>query len=216
MHGAEMRAALLEAAERLVDDGGVEALSVRAVADAVGTSTRAVYSAIGSRDDLVAALANKTLRAMGEDLGRLPVHDDPIEDLVNVGADVFRPFAMAHPGLFRVAFHNTRAAERAGPLVADDTLIEPAVTNFVLLMERVQRLEPAGLLGGWSVPAAVVAHSALCEGLATFELSTTLLTAGADELWRGAIRSLVTGFATAAPPGRATRKAVRRPRRGAS
>jgi len=49
-HDEATRAALLEAAERIVADRGPTALSVRAVAEAAGTSTRAVYSLFGSKD----------------------------------------------------------------------------------------------------------------------------------------------------------------------
>ena len=47
-HDARTAAALLEAAESVVQSDGVDALSVRRVADEVGTSTRAVYSLFGS------------------------------------------------------------------------------------------------------------------------------------------------------------------------
>src|SRR5439155_11943550 len=43
--------ALLDAAEELVQHSGVEARSVRAVADHVGTTTRAVYTVYGSKAD---------------------------------------------------------------------------------------------------------------------------------------------------------------------
>ena len=57
-HDERTRAALLAAAERIVAEGGPAALSVRAVADAAGTTTRAVYSLFGSKDGLlVEALA---------------------------------------------------------------------------------------------------------------------------------------------------------------
>ena len=47
-HDEATGVALLDAAERLVATGGVGALSVRAVAEAVGTTTRAIYSVFGS------------------------------------------------------------------------------------------------------------------------------------------------------------------------
>ena len=47
-HDAGTAAALLDAAERIVESEGLAALSVRRVADEVGTTTRAVYSLFGS------------------------------------------------------------------------------------------------------------------------------------------------------------------------
>ena len=47
-HDAHTRAALLDAAEQLLAEGGPDAVTVRAVADRIGESTRAVYSQFAS------------------------------------------------------------------------------------------------------------------------------------------------------------------------
>src|SRR5262249_643633 len=52
LHGEATAGALLETAERIVDSEGLEALTVRRVAEGAGTSTRAVYSVYGSKDGL--------------------------------------------------------------------------------------------------------------------------------------------------------------------
>ena len=63
-HDERTRAALREAAERLVAAGGPGALSVRAVAEEAGTTTRAVYSVFGSKEGLVVdALARDAFAA---------------------------------------------------------------------------------------------------------------------------------------------------------
>jgi AcrR family transcriptional regulator len=46
-HDQATAEALLDAAERTVQAAGLEGLSVRGVADDVGTTTRAVYSVFG-------------------------------------------------------------------------------------------------------------------------------------------------------------------------
>jgi AcrR family transcriptional regulator len=76
--------ALLEAAERLVQSGGADAVSVRRVADEVGTSTRAVYSLFGSKEGLLAALGTRAWELVAEGLDRLAVTDDPAQDVVDV------------------------------------------------------------------------------------------------------------------------------------
>ena len=50
---------LLDAAERIVEAKGLDSLSVRVVAHATGTTTRAVYSLFGSKDGLVVALGKR-------------------------------------------------------------------------------------------------------------------------------------------------------------
>src|SRR5438105_9478636 len=106
-HDARTAAALLEAAERIVEESGFESLSVRGVADQVGTTTRAVYSVFGSKDRLVSALGARAFELLGERVSRLPVTSDPRADLVDAGVRGFRLFATSHPALFRLAVQRT-------------------------------------------------------------------------------------------------------------
>ena len=55
-HNAATRAALLQAAEQMIATHGMDALSIRGVADAVGTTTRAVYSLFESKAGLLLSL----------------------------------------------------------------------------------------------------------------------------------------------------------------
>jgi AcrR family transcriptional regulator len=95
--------ALLDAAERLVAADGIEALSVRRVAGAVGTTTRAVYSVFGSKDGLVVALGARAFDLLRAAIDLVPATDDPAADLVEAGVGVFRRFVLQHPALFRLA-----------------------------------------------------------------------------------------------------------------
>src|SRR5215213_11815837 len=98
-HDERTATALLDAAERLVTEAGLEALSVRRVADAVGTTTRAVYSLYGSKDHLVVALGVRAFDLLRAAIDSLPSTDDAADDLVAAGAVVFRGFALQHPAL---------------------------------------------------------------------------------------------------------------------
>ena len=64
-HNEATATALLEAAERTVQAAGLEALSVRGVADDVGTTTRAVYTLFGSKDGLLVALGTRAFAMLG-------------------------------------------------------------------------------------------------------------------------------------------------------
>ena len=81
-HDACTAKALLEAAERILQEGGVEALSVRGVAARIGTSTRAVYSVFGSKERLLVALGVRAFEMLGAGVAALPVTDDSAADLV--------------------------------------------------------------------------------------------------------------------------------------
>ncbi len=106
-HGAKTAAALLHAAERIVQTDGLEALSVRRVARDVATTTRAVYSLFGSKDALVVALGRRAFELLGTAIEGLASTDDPAAELVEAGVAVFREFAVEHPSLFTLTVQRT-------------------------------------------------------------------------------------------------------------
>jgi AcrR family transcriptional regulator len=195
-HDGETAAALVDAAERVVQAEGLEALTVRRAAREVGTTTRAVYSLFGSKDGLVIALGERAFAILGDELTKLPQTDDPAADLIEAGLHVFRRFALDHPALFRIAFQRLTS-----PAIV--TGFRPAGKEALLILRaRVERLATAGLLGARPVWAAVGEFHALCQGLATVELQGQLGPAGdsarddmQERIWRGALTALVRGFA---------------------
>jgi AcrR family transcriptional regulator len=189
--------ALLQAAERLVETEGLEALTVRRVADAVGTTTRAVYTLYGSKDALVVALGGRAFDLLRIQIEGLPATADPAADLVEAGVAVFRHFAINHPALFRIGVQRTQLKPGLAAGFRD-----PAREALAGLAARIERLEEAGLLGERAVPHAVNAFHALCEGLAAMELRSLLPAAEAEQIWRDGLTALVRGFATTAPRAR--------------
>jgi AcrR family transcriptional regulator len=185
------------AAERLVAEGGPGAFSVRAVADEVGTTTRAVYSLFGSKEDLlVDALAQGAFEFLADGIDELVETDDPVADAVELGVAVFRALVLEHPALYRIAFQRIVPGFRAGPEVT-----EARERAFAGLLAKVQRLEDAGLLSpAKSVRQAAIEFNAMLEGLANAELRGTtlsILPAGSEErAWRDALGTVVRGLLT--------------------
>ena len=191
-HNDATREALLAAAENLVERGGIGALSVRAVADEIGTTTRAVYSTFGSKDGLLAALAKRSFEMLHDDIAKLPHTNDPARDLVQAALTVFRPMAVEHPSLFQIAFLRAAPDVPLGPDVA-----EAAQAGYELLGERVKRLADADLLGGRDPQAATREFNAMCFGMAVTELlNPTQLGPAPQRAWRAAIETLINGFRT--------------------
>lgn len=189
------------AAERLVAEGGPGAFSVRAVADEVSTTTRAVYSLFGSKEGLlVDALAQGAFEFLADGIDELIETDDPVTDLVELGVGVFRALVLEHPALYRIAFQRIVPGFRAGPEVT-----EARERAFAGLLAKVQRVEDAGLLGPTkSVRQAAMEFNAMLEGLANAELRGTtlrILPAGSEErAWRDALGTVVRGLGATAPP----------------
>jgi AcrR family transcriptional regulator len=188
-HDERTATALLDAAERILEQGGVDELSVRTVAARIGASTRAVYSVFGSKEQLLAALGVRGFEMLGSGVAALPQTNDPAADLVAAGVTVFRPFALEHPALFRIAMQHGAVPTWSGEVLG------AATDALTVLFARVQRLQDAGLLGTHSVGTAVNAFHALCEGLAIGELRCTIPPEDAPRVWQESLACLVAGFA---------------------
>jgi AcrR family transcriptional regulator len=184
--------ALLEAAERIVAAEGLDALSVRRVANEVEATTRAVYSLFGSKDGLVVALGARAFHLLEAALDALPTTSDAAGDVVEAGVLVFRRFALEHPVLLRIGvLHLEMSPELAYQFrsAADQALGS--------LQGRIARLADTDRLGSREVVEAVCEFHALCEGLAALELRGAIPASKAERIWRDALRALVWGWRVA-------------------
>ena len=181
---------LLAAAERIVEEDGPDALSVRRVASEAGTTTRAVYSLFDSKDGLVAALAAHGFDLLGAGVREVPTTSAPQHDLVEAGL-VFRRYAIEHPSLFRIAFQSSPSPLRTTP-----TVRAAAKSALEALKDMIGRLADAGLLVRYEVDDATLHFHAVCEGLAALELRGTFPTSSAERLWRQGLAALVRGLSS--------------------
>ena len=195
-HDEKTAAALLDAAERIVAEQGIDALSLREVARDAGTTTRAIYSLFGSKDGLLGALGVRAFNLLQREIEALPASDQPSDDLIEV-ALIYRRFALEHPALFSIAFH------RADPAIWP-RFRAAAVDALAVLDKRFEPLADADLLGGRSVSEASTQFRALGEGAAWTELRGNPLPPDPERFWRNAFHALITGF-TAPTPGRPRR-----------
>lgn len=218
MHDEETAEALLDAAERILEAEGLEALTVRRVADEVGTTTRAVYTSLGSKDALIVGLGVRGFALLAATVAALPETDDPAEDLMVAAVSGFRAWSLAHPALFQVTFPQRATAS---PEVRQR--FEPARADALeTLLERIRRLEDSGGTGGRTVQEAAWQFSCLCEGLAAQDLrmATTGRQPDTTQIWADALDALIAGWQathrTIAPrrlhgrPGRDVDEPVRR------
>jgi AcrR family transcriptional regulator len=203
-HDEKTAAALLDAAERIIADHGVDALSLREVARDAATTTRAIYSLFGSKDGLLGALGVRAFNLLQREIEALPASDRPSDDLIEV-ALIYRRFALQHPALFSIAFH------RADPAIWP-RFRAAAMATLAVLDKRFQPLADADLLGGRSVAEASTQFRALGEGVAWTELRGNDLPPDPERFWRNAFHALITGLAAPIPrPPRRTSRTRSRP-----
>lgn len=118
-HG-NLREALVQAGLKLLSEGGVEGLSLRAAAQLAGVSHAAPYRHFKDKDALVAAIAEQGFRlltaSMRAELDRLEASQaaDPHQRLTAVGKGYVQ-FALEHPAYLRVIFGGVLAKDRTTP-----------------------------------------------------------------------------------------------------
>ena len=185
-HDNQTAAALVAAAERIIEDNGLAGLSLREVAQTAGTTTRAIYSVFGSKEGLLAALGTRAFELLRGGLEDLPESDNPRQDLV-LAALMFRRFALDHPVLFSIG------VQRKDPAVWPRFQFA-AAEAFAALHDRVATLGDLGLLGGRSTRDAATQFHSLCEGLAAVELRGTPMGQSPERFWCDAFHALLVGF----------------------
>jgi AcrR family transcriptional regulator len=108
-HHGDLRTAVLAAAEKILERDGPDALSLRAVARAVGVSHTAPKNHFGDLEGLLSELAAVGYRRYGEALVAAmdAAGSEPRVRMTAMGR-AYVGFARAHPGLFRLMFRSER------------------------------------------------------------------------------------------------------------
>lgn len=116
-HHGNLREALLDAAERLLEREGASALVLRRIARDAGVSHAASYHHFDGREALLRGLAARGFERFGESLARAVTGREGMAAFAEMGV-AYVGFAAGHPALFRLLFGPEAAARQAHPEVA--------------------------------------------------------------------------------------------------
>jgi len=131
---------LIAVAANLLDIGGEEAVTLRAVGQAAGLSHNAPYKHFASRRALLAAVATASFEALAKDAESVRVSDrSPLEKLL-AAIGLLVDFSRRHPARYRLLFNSADTAAAGGELKAR------AVATFEQFRLIVQRCQEAGEL----------------------------------------------------------------------
>lgn len=104
-HHGDLRAALIQAADEIIAEGGIEAFSLRAAAQRAGVSPAAPAHHFGSAKGLLTEVALLAFERVGRYIEEAGHSDDVVADMRALGL-AFVTFAVDHPGHFRLMFRN--------------------------------------------------------------------------------------------------------------
>ncbi len=138
----DLRVRLVESAARILAAEGPHAVTLRRVATDVGTSTTAIYSLIGSKDDLARGMFREGFQRLADHLEAVERTDDPLADLRDLG-EAYHHMAMESPQLYLMMFSSPIPEFRVNQ---DDS--EFALSTLAMLIECVQRCIDGGHLAG--------------------------------------------------------------------
>jgi len=157
-HHGDLRTALLDAAEALIRERGLDGWSLREASIRIGVSPSAAYHHFDSRDGLVCALSERVLARLGERLGRAAgrARGGRQQRLIAVGRSYVH-WAMDDPAVARLVF-GAGHTERETPL---------SPHPHDVLVAELDRLVQAGELPAAARPGAEFIVWAALHGLAT-------------------------------------------------
>ena len=104
-HHGDLRKALIEAADSIIAEGGIEAFSLRAAAQRAGVSPGAPAHHFGSAKGLLTEVALLAFERLGLYLEEAGHSDDVVANVRALGL-AFITFTLDHPGHFRLMFRN--------------------------------------------------------------------------------------------------------------
>jgi AcrR family transcriptional regulator len=100
------RDALIEVAARLLDAGGVEAVTLREVGRQAGVSHHAPYKHFASEEALLAAIAARELARQGETLAATMARERSPEAALRTAMHRYVAWALYYPARFKLTFGN--------------------------------------------------------------------------------------------------------------
>jgi AcrR family transcriptional regulator len=156
-HHGDLRIAVLAAAEKIVEREGVDALTLRAVARAVGVSHTAPKNHFGSLEGLLSELAAVGYRRMGEALaGAMDAAGTEPRTRMRAMGRAYVGFGRACPGLFLLMFRSerldmTRPALRDAVEAARQALRNAAMSNAHPVKPLLPLQITASAVASWSL-----------------------------------------------------------------
>lgn len=182
--------AIKETAWRQIAEFGAPALSLRAIARALGITAPAIYNYYPRRDDLVTALIVDAYSSLGD--SQLAARDsvtadDPIGRMRATGM-AYRNWAHAHPQRYQLIF-GTPIPGYAAPV---EKVLPAAARSLSALVSVVEALRVAGRLRAEAFPEVQSEHKVSFEVWKTYGGEADLLSLSVAVLIWARVHGLVS------------------------
>lgn len=184
------RRRVLDAAHHLVASGGLDNLSMRALADAAGVSATTLYNLFGTKDGIVRALATDILGVIDAGFDHI-VDDDAIDQLrARVLFLVEVVIEQAPASLVSAVLEDTQLTEQLNAQWPSRGLIEAGIRDAIAHGLLIDTLDPAviaehvrgGLLHEQRLWAAMLLDDDAYRARAAYTIDLALLAIASDDV----------------------------------
>lgn len=196
------RARVLDAAVAVADEQGIDALTLRRLAEALEVHPTSIYNHLPSKDAILSGLAERMLEE-----ANLPDHVDTWQEWVRVFASSMRDLARRHPGSFAVL--TRRPAQGAAASRHVEAALDafhrggfPVSTAWYALSGTalaVMGLAQNETASAGPTPTPVTAHLT-AERFPRIAQTLLLAEADPDQMWALIVESLIAGLAAQLEP----------------
>jgi AcrR family transcriptional regulator len=131
---SDLREACIGEAFKIIEEAGVERLSLRDVARRLGVSHQAPYKHFPSRDHILAEILARSFDEFAAFLESRPPSDEPNSDLKAMGM-LYIEYARKHPLKYRLMFNTPLPEPKQHP-----GMMRNAQRAFALLRERLEHM----------------------------------------------------------------------------
>jgi AcrR family transcriptional regulator len=152
----EMRARIIRCAINLLNHGGRDAVTTRAVADAADVQAPALYRLFGDKQGLLDAVAEHGFAAYLKEKSVRQPGQDPVEDL-RTGWDLHVEFGLSHSAIYLLMYAQPRPGAKS----------PAAELSGRFLKEHIRRVAAAGRLRVSEEQAADLFHACGCGTVLT-------------------------------------------------
>lgn len=186
-HHGDLKAALIQAANTLLKEKGIEALSLRTIASEVGVSHMAPYAHFKNKTELFQSIAAEGFHALADRMEAVKKDQKASNQILDYGTEYIK-FALDNAPLYRLMLSQTQVGGPDNTDKADhmsDDLKRASKRPYALLLEAFgqltddKQIQHVRAQGAWSIVHGMSAflidgHLSIPEGM---DIKTFLATA---------------------------------------
>lgn len=166
-HHGNLRAALLKSAAKMISEGGIENVTMRALSNRIGVSRTALYQHFKNKNDLLSAVAADSYARL-----KIRLHDirsDDASDLLSRLHDMsvaYVNFALEHPHQYKLMFGDEVLKDGISP-----ELTAASLSTYDELISLIEVCQKEKRIVGEDPLSVANVFWAMCHGLSMLVLS---------------------------------------------